>query len=136
MSFTDSLRGYGFPIHQRDGFRCQYCGLDGSRWPHWLSLSVDHLLPKEHSDRKKAEFIVTACMFCNTADNQFFRKAEERGLKFDDMTPEDLIEQRRPYVEETRRAYRTFWETKVQATLRAGRRGAGQDEGGQEFGAN
>ena len=68
MSFTNSLRGYGFPIHQRDGFRCQYCGLDGSRWPHWLSLSVDHLLPKEHSDRKKAEFIVTACMFCNTAD--------------------------------------------------------------------
>ena len=30
MSFTDSLRGYGYPVHKRDRFLCQYCGLDGS----------------------------------------------------------------------------------------------------------
>ena len=114
MSFADSLRGYGFPIHRRDSFRCQYCGLDGSRWPHWLSLSVDHLLPQGHPSREDDDFKVTACRFCNEADNQFFRKAEERGLRFDKMTPKDLIKQRRPYVQKVRRDYRVFWETKVQ----------------------
>jgi hypothetical protein len=52
-------------------------------------------------------------MFCNTADNQYFRKAAERGLVFDGLTPEELVEQRRPYVEATRAAYREFWEKNV-----------------------
>ncbi len=95
-SFTDSLRGYGYKIHKRNGFCCQFCGLDGSSWPNWLSLSVDHLLPKGHPLRDKDDFIVTACMFCNTADNQYFQHAEKRGLKFDEMTPQELIEQRKP----------------------------------------
>ena len=116
MSFADSLRGYGFPIHRRDGFRCQYCDLDGSKWPHWLSLSIDHLLPKNHPERDEDEFIVTACMFCNTADNQFFSKAKQRGLKFDNMTRQELIKQRRPYVKKVRRAYRAFWTTEVEGT--------------------
>ena len=112
-AFTDSLRGYGHPIHCRDGFRCRYCGFDGSLWPNWLSLSVDHLLPKVHPLRDDSDYIVTACMFCNTADNQFFAKAEERGLRFDGMTQEELVEQRRPYVEAARQRYREFWESRV-----------------------
>src|SRR5690349_15259172 len=92
MAFDDALRGYAFPVHQRDVFVCQYCGLDGTKsFDSWLSLSWDHLLPKGHPDRDNLEYIVTACFFCNVADNQYFRRAQERGLRFDGMTREALV---------------------------------------------
>ena len=84
VKFNDALRGYAYPVHKRDGFKCVYCGLDGSEsFSSWLSLSWDHLLPKGHPKRDDLDYIVTACMFCNVADNQYFVKAEERGLKFE-----------------------------------------------------
>jgi hypothetical protein len=111
---TDSLRGYGFEIHQRDSFRCRYCGLDGTRsFESWLTLSIDHLLPKNHPKREHPDYIVTACHFCNTADNRYFDLAKRRGLDFDGLTPDQLVEQRLPYVQATRDNYRAFWETKV-----------------------
>ena len=113
-SFTDVLRGYAFPIHRRDNFTCRYCGLDGrSSFAAWLSLSEDHLLPKGHPQRDNPDFIVTACMFCNTADNRYFDLAEKRGLRFDSLSSDELVAQRRPFVEATRAAYRDFWETNV-----------------------
>ena len=112
--FTDALRGYAFEILRRDGFRCQYCGLDGTQsFESWLSLSWDHLLPKGHPSRDDHEYIVTACMFCNTADNRYFDHGPKRGLKFDGLTRDELVRQRRLYVEATRRSYREFWEAKV-----------------------
>ena len=60
-----------------------------------------------------SEFIVTACMFCNTADNRYFDLALKRGLQFDGLGPDELVEQRRPYVEKTRQSYQAFWENKV-----------------------
>ena len=114
MAFTDSLRGYAHPVHKRDGFKCRYCGLDGSEsFENWIRLSWDHLLPTGHADRDNMNFIVTACMFCNIADNWYFKKAEERGLKFDGMIPEELVEQRKPYVLKVRKEYRHFWEANV-----------------------
>jgi hypothetical protein len=112
--FTDALRGYAFPVHQRDGFKCRYCGLDGTQsFANWLSLSWDHLLPKDHPNHDNLEFIVTACMFCNTADNRYFDLALKRGLQFDGLGPDELVEQRRPYVEKTRQNYQAFWEENV-----------------------
>lgn len=112
--FDDSLRGYGYPVMKRDGFTCSYCGLDGRKcFSNWLSLSVDHLLPKGHPKRNDSNYITTACMFCNTADNQYFLKAKERGLRFDGLSRKQLIAQRRPYVENVRRGYRDFWENCV-----------------------
>jgi len=114
VKFNDALRGYAYPVHKRDGFRCVYCGLDGSEsFSSWLSLSWDHLLPKGHPKRDDLDYIVTACMFCNVADNQYFVKAEERGLKFDDMNPEELVAQRKPYVMKTRNSYHEFWNENV-----------------------
>lgn len=115
MAYDDSLRGYAFPVHKRDGFKCRYCGMDGTgSFDDWLRLSWDHLLPKDHEKRDDHDFIVTACMFCNTADNQYFRHAEKRGLRFDGMTPDELVEQRKPYVMKTRQSYREFWDEFVQ----------------------
>src|SRR3972149_2804569 len=97
-SFTDSLRGYAFPVHQRDNFVCRYCGLDGKQsLDNWLAFSWDHLLPKGHVDRDKHDYIVAACNFCNTADNRYFDMANERGLVFDGRSPDALVEQRKPY---------------------------------------
>ena len=108
--FTDSLRGYAFPVHKRDDFICRYCGLDGKKSFHaWLTLSWDHLLPKGHPERDNTKYIVTACNFCNTADNRFFDLAEQRGLVFEHMSQEELVKQRLPYVERTRHKYRNFW---------------------------
>jgi len=112
--FDDSLRGYSFEVHKRDDFMCRYCGLDGAvSLESWLSLSRDHLLPKGHAERENDEFIVTACMFCNTADNRYFENAEERNLQFDGMTQEQLVVQRNEWVQRTRSDYRDFWEKNV-----------------------
>ncbi len=112
--FDDTLRGYAHPVHKRDEFHCRYCGLDGSEsFSNWLSLSWDHLLPKLHPNRDDLDFIVTACMFCNTADNRYFDLAERRGMSFDGLTPDQLVAQRAPYVEATRERYREFWEENV-----------------------
>lgn len=113
-SFTDSLRGYSFETHRRDGFKCRYCGADGTQsFETWLTLSRDHLLPEGHPDRENPDYIVTACVFCNNADNRYFEHAKERGLKLDGLTPDELVAQRLPYVQAVRQDYRTFWETRV-----------------------
>ena len=112
--FFDSLRGYSFDIHKRDQFKCRYCGVDGSKsFDTWLSLSWDHLLPKGNSNRDNHDYIVTACNFCNTADNRYFEKAKMLNLKFDGMSPTELVEQRREFVMQTRNRYKEFWESNV-----------------------
>src|SRR5258708_1013005 len=104
-NFSDSLRGYGAEIYRRDNYKCRYCGADGSKsFETWLTLSCDHLLPKWHPDRENPNYIVTACNFCNTADNRYFDKAEKLGLIFEGKTPNELIAQRLPYVEKVRQA--------------------------------
>lgn len=67
-------------------------------------------------NRDNANYIVTACMFCNTADNRYFDLAEKRGYQFDGLTPDQLVAQRLSYVEKTRQSYRNFWEANVRAT--------------------
>ena len=112
--FTDALRGYAHPIHRRDDFRCRYCGLNGtSSFAAWLSLSWDHLLPTSDPRRNDPDYIVTACLFCNVADNRYFDLAEKRGLRFTGLTPDELVAQRLPYVEATRQSYRKFWDENV-----------------------
>ena len=112
--YTDSLRGYAFEIHKRDRFKCRYCGVDGSKsFDTWLTLSWDHLLPKDNINRDNHDYIVTACSFCNTADNRYFEKAKKFDLKFDGMSPDALVVQRRKYVMQTRDSYKEFWESNV-----------------------
>jgi hypothetical protein len=101
-------------VHERDKFVCPYCGVDGTKsFDTWLSFSRDHLLPTGCDDREKDEYIVTACQFCNTADNQYFVKAEKEGYSFDDKTPEELIEQRWKAVQKTRQEYKEFWVERI-----------------------
>lgn len=108
--YSDSLRGYAFKVLERDNFKCVYCGLDGrASFSAWCALSWDHLLPKGHPKRNDRAFIVAACQFCNAADNQYFMHAQARGLVLDGLTPEELVAQRKPYVQRTRESYHAFW---------------------------
>lgn len=114
-AYDDSLRGYSYEAHRRDGFKCRYCGADGTKsFDVWLTLSSEHLLPKGHPKRNNFDYIVTACLFCNTADNHYFEHAEKRGLKFENLTPEQLVQQRLPYGMSRRDEYKKFWETNIQ----------------------
>ena len=105
MAFSDSLRGYAYPVHLR-GFRCVYCGLDGTVWPNWLSLSWDHLLPKGHPERDDDRYIVTACRFCNEARNR-------TPFATEGLAPTDIVNLKRKAIAEVRREYRAFWEANV-----------------------
>lgn len=112
--YTDSLRGYAYGIHLRDNFKCQYCGADGqASFEVWLTLSVDHLLPKGHPSREGDEYKVTACQFCNTADNRYFDKLTKLGLTLENLSRAELIAQRLEYVNKTRNAYKEFWMSQV-----------------------
>jgi hypothetical protein len=115
-SFDDSLRGYGRRIYERDNFICQYCGINGKKsFDVWLTLSVDHLLPVGHPRREEDPFKVTACQFCNTADNHYFTKY---GFDFDELSPERLLERRKPYVQAVRDRYKEFWEENVKLSAK------------------
>lgn len=110
-SYSDSLRGYAFNVLKRDGFACRYCGLDGSVWPYWLYLSWDHLLPRndprrEEDERGEQKFIVAACVFCNVLHNRTV-------FDVDGKSPDQLVDQKRPFVLERREQYREFWEANV-----------------------
>lgn len=112
--FYDSLRGYAFEVLKRDGFKCRYCGLAGTEsFDAWLALSWDHLLPKGHPERDNPKFIVAACNFCNTADNRYFDLAKKRGIRFEGLSQDELVEQRKPFVLKTRDSYREFWSEHV-----------------------
>ena len=111
---SDSLLGYAREIHKRDKYVCQYCGFDGKEsLSHWLNLSVDHLLPKDHLEKDNPEFQATACRSCNEMDNHFLEQAAKRGLKFDNMTRQQLIDQRRSYVVGAREKYKKYWEKNI-----------------------
>ncbi len=114
---NDALRGYAFEVLKRDGFKCQYCGLDGlESFDSWLQLSWDHLLPKDHPKRDDPGYIVAACNFCNTADNRYFHLADQRGVKFDGLTRDQLVAQRKQWVQRTRDSYYEFWKENVHLT--------------------
>ncbi|TET07211.1 MAG: hypothetical protein E3J83_05240 [Candidatus Atribacteria bacterium] len=106
MAYTDSLRGYAYSINKRDHFKCVYCGLDGAKWPNWLFLSWDHLLPKEHPGRNDKDYIVTACRFCNGACNR---------TKFDveNKKPEEIIAIKKVAIEKVRNSYKEFFEQNI-----------------------
>jgi hypothetical protein len=113
--FSDQLRGYGYVVMKRDGFCCSYCGMDGSVWfQNWLQLTVDHLLPNCDPRREQPEFMVTTCSFCRGTANSFFEMAFSRGISFDGMAPQQIVNQRQQFVGVIRAFYEEFWTVKVE----------------------
>ncbi|MCW5873599.1 MAG: hypothetical protein KIS88_03025 [Anaerolineales bacterium] len=74
----------------------------------WLTLSVDHLLPKGHPQRENEEYKVTACQFCNTAENRYFDKLAKQGLSLNNLSRSELVSRRLEHITNTRNAYQEF----------------------------
>lgn len=104
--YSDALRGYAFEVHRRDGFRCVYCGIDGSRWPTWLYLSWDHLLPRGNRLRDDERYIVTACRICNEFCNRTVFDVE-------DKTPQEIVDLKRTAIMARRTEHEEFWRGQV-----------------------
>lgn len=116
--FSYSLGGYAHAIHQRDGFKCRYCGLDGiASFDNWLTLCQDHLLPNGHPDRENPDYIVTSCNFCNVAENRYFEKARKLGIQLEGKSPDELVAERKPYVQEVRKRYYEIWKSQVRGVV-------------------
>jgi 5-methylcytosine-specific restriction endonuclease McrA len=52
-------------VFERDGFRCVYCGHDGSTFEGWAFLQVDHWKPRSKGGTDDLENLVTSCSSCN-----------------------------------------------------------------------
>src|SRR5215475_3553653 len=54
-------------ILERDQYRCQYCGLDGtSSFENYLVMTVDFVHPRIRKGAKNPDNLVCACRPCNT----------------------------------------------------------------------
>lgn len=63
LAYDTKTIGNKFLIHQRDGFRCAYCGsrpLEDD-----VKLILDHLIPYSRGGQHTAGNLITACSRCN-----------------------------------------------------------------------
>lgn len=57
----------GCKILERDGYRCQYCGLDGrASFENALVMTVDFVMPRARKGKKNPDNLVACCWACNT----------------------------------------------------------------------
>jgi len=56
----------GLDILERDHYRCQYCGLDGTAsFENALAMSVDFVVPRARKGKKDPRNLVACCRTCN-----------------------------------------------------------------------
>lgn len=110
----ESLRGYSFPVMKRYNYICQYCRLDGKEsLEKWVSLTRDHLLPQGYLNIENDEYIVTACHFCNTLDNHYFKRSIKEGYDFNNKAREELVNRRRIALDTKRKKFVLYWKDNV-----------------------
>lgn len=92
-------RQQGLTILERDKFRCQYCGLDGTvSFENALVMGVDFVVPRAKKGKKDPSNLVACCRPCNVLKG---RRA------FGDF------EEAKAYVLGGREKLRKAWGTKV-----------------------
>jgi len=104
----------GEPVYRRDGWICQYCGLDGKKcFSAWQSLSWDHLLPHGHHQRDVVAFIVTACGPCNTMLSRYSPSEPLPGGDLEATITAILVDARRAFRESRLAERRAYWQSAV-----------------------
>jgi 5-methylcytosine-specific restriction endonuclease McrA len=89
----------GVRILERDGYRCQYCGLDGTAsFDNALAMSVDFVVPRARKGKKDPKNLVACCRACNMIKGRRVYKS------FDEA---------KAYVLERREELRKAWEAKT-----------------------
>ena len=69
-------------VYERCGFKCAYCGIDGSRdFETWFTanFSVDHIKPESRGGTNAPENLVLACHSCNLYKGDFDCNSVEQG---------------------------------------------------------
>lgn len=85
----------GLKILERDGYRCRYCGLDGTAsFENALVMSVDFVVPRARKGKKDPNNLVACCWACNTI------KGKQVYRDFDDAKTQVLARR-----EELRKAW-------------------------------
>jgi hypothetical protein len=93
----------GVHILERDQYRCQYCGLDGTAsFDNALAMSVDFVVPRARKGKKDPRNLVACCRACNMI------KGRRVYRSFDEA---------RAYVLERREELRKTWETRTARPL-------------------
>ena len=68
-----------FQVLERDGFRCQYCGVHPSELEAGNRLELDHVVPLCRGGKSTKKNLATSCLNCNrgkrTGDTQRFEEA-------------------------------------------------------------
>ena len=89
----------GLDILERDRYRCQYCGLDGTAsFENALAMSVDFVLPRARKGKKDPRNLVACCRSCNMI------KGTRVYRSFDEA---------KAYVLARREELRKTWETRA-----------------------
>lgn len=77
---------YRLRVFARDGFVCQYCGLDMLRDASTLSqASVDHVIPRSKGGSDHPDNLVTSCQACNQLKNNYHAETVEDGRAYVSM---------------------------------------------------
>ena len=103
LSLVDrpATQAEGLKVLERDQFRCQYCGLDGTAsFENALVMSVDFVVPRARKGKKNPANLVACCRPCNTI------KGTRVYASFDEA---------KKYVLARREELRTSWETRPAA---------------------
>lgn len=86
-------------ILERDQFRCQYCGLDGTAsFENALVMSVDFVVPRARKGKKDPRNLVACCRPCNMIKGRRVYGS---------------FEEAKAYVLARREELRKVWETKT-----------------------
>ena len=81
----------GLQILERDSYRCQYCGLDGSAsFENGLAMSVDFVVPRARKGKKDPRNLVACCRSCNLIKGKRVYRSFEEAKAYVLAQREDL----------------------------------------------
>jgi len=112
MNSSESLRGYGKEIHERDKWKCRYCGFDGSEFDMWLLLSVSHVIPQHQQNEVNIDLddprnLVTSCRMCNGFRNRTKFEIPKNGTF--EYKVSSVLEQKTRAIKAERAKWRDYW---------------------------
>jgi len=104
--YKGSLAGWGYEVHKKCNFQCQYCGFDGRSFPNWFQLSVEHIVPRTDD----ASNLVSVCNSCNSITSR---------MKFTaNQSREEIFEIKKQRVKERHDEFFDFWLENVAQSYR------------------
>lgn len=85
-------------VYFKDKYRCVYCGKNMLKeLDLWLSLEIDHIIPKKRGGTDNPFNLVTSCNVCNKSKSSYYSK--QLNANIDDLK---LIDKRENILDDIR----------------------------------